>query len=620
MPWSVKYPDLKNDPSYLEPRVSNAETQLAQKVNQTDFNSKFGSMGNTKTFKGSCTFAALPTNGMVVDDYWYVTDRTSNYCWNGAAWVDIGNGITISNGSITPEKTNFIELIVGKNKFNKATATQGYYKNYLTGQASVLANWFYSDFIPFTSGLNVVAQPTNSGYHVCFYDSNKNYLSGVTGSSFTTPANCAYVVISMPVGNLNSAQVEIGTVVTSYETYAAYQQLQPKYVPPSVGAVHHSITVKPDGTGDFTNLSAAIASITDASFANIYDIYIYEGTYDVYSTLTASELSGSGILLPDYANLIGVGNKDNIIIKMALADTTTLDESSRLSPLNVKYNNILKNLTVTAQNCRYVVHSDNGNAYYDYILNVENCTFIHYGNAAGLWAVPNAWGEGTSSGAKLTFKNCDFIAYAGLGYNTHNNTNFAKPDYHEFENCKFISKDGYCVGFTSLSSGKISRVLMKGCKFTGKIKQDQSNSSVTTLEYQIEGYSNEKVPHDVVLQSGQTLQNYINFSEEISIKTNYNAVVISRGTPIKHKFYNQAIPMVAGDDKTLFVGLCAKDCLATDKHFAIKKSGYFPIAQTSLTGVATGNKIGIVNGQLAIVTNIYDAIAVAVDGTYMKFL
>jgi hypothetical protein len=33
MPWSTKYPDLKNDPRYLEPRVTSVETSLAQNTN-----------------------------------------------------------------------------------------------------------------------------------------------------------------------------------------------------------------------------------------------------------------------------------------------------------------------------------------------------------------------------------------------------------------------------------------------------------------------------------------------------------------------------------------------------------------------------------------------------------
>jgi lysophospholipase L1-like esterase len=77
---------------------------ISLKANQADLDTKFGSMGSTKTFKGSCTYANLPTSGMKVDDYWYVTDKTTNYCYNGTSWVDIGNNLNIGDSSVTTSK------------------------------------------------------------------------------------------------------------------------------------------------------------------------------------------------------------------------------------------------------------------------------------------------------------------------------------------------------------------------------------------------------------------------------------------------------------------------------------------------------------------------------------
>ena len=69
-------------------------------------------------FKGSTTFAALPTTGNVLGDVYYTTDNLVNYAWAGTAWLDIGNG-AFANGSvvtqkvadkaITPEKASFFE-------------------------------------------------------------------------------------------------------------------------------------------------------------------------------------------------------------------------------------------------------------------------------------------------------------------------------------------------------------------------------------------------------------------------------------------------------------------------------------------------------------------------------
>jgi hypothetical protein len=74
------------------------------------------------------------------------------------------------------------------------------------------------------------------------------------------------------------------------------------------------------------------------------------------------------------------------------------------------------------------------------------------------------------------------------------------------------------------------------------------------------------------------------------------------------------------DDKTMFLGLVAVDCLSTDENIVVKTKGYFPIANTTLTGVTAGDKVGIVNGQLAKVTDANQAIAVIVSGAWMKLL
>lgn len=83
------------------------ENMEQQKATKTYVDTKFGSMGNTKTFKGSVVYANLPTTGNIVDDYWYITDNNTNYCWNGTAWIDIGNNLNIGNNTIEPNKTTF---------------------------------------------------------------------------------------------------------------------------------------------------------------------------------------------------------------------------------------------------------------------------------------------------------------------------------------------------------------------------------------------------------------------------------------------------------------------------------------------------------------------------------
>ena len=55
------------------------------------------------TYKGSCTYADLPTTGQQVGDVWNVTDAHgttpagTNYAWDGTAWDPLGGDIDLSN-------------------------------------------------------------------------------------------------------------------------------------------------------------------------------------------------------------------------------------------------------------------------------------------------------------------------------------------------------------------------------------------------------------------------------------------------------------------------------------------------------------------------------------------
>jgi hypothetical protein len=426
------------------------------------------------------------------------------YTYKGGTWISTGiqaNGTGIADKSVTQKKLSFPALsgVLSKNLFDKNVVTIGYYIDYQNGNAQPVAGSSASDWIEVEPSTNYVKK-TNS--QLAFYDTNKNFISGLaTTNSFTTPVNCFYVRMTVYTynGDIDIEQLEKGNISTPYEKFGA--KLDPSTIPskaitPDMVSFHvdsesvqvNVLTVKTDGTGDFLNLSAAISSITNSSAFNKYTIEIYEGTYNVFDTLTGAELSGAGILLPDYVDLKGIGDRDKIILKGELLDSTTLDQSTRLSTLNIEKNNNLSNLTITAKNCRYAVHADNSNTFKNYVQHFENCYFKHNGNAAGLWSACLAWGEGTASGAKETFENCIF---EGVGaFSSHNNPNFDEGTYHEFDNCEFISQDA-SVQVISMGSGKKSKMVFKGCKLSNYMLL--SINGGTEFEFDITGYGNGKI-------------------------------------------------------------------------------------------------------------------------------
>lgn len=278
-----------------------------------------------------------------------------------------------------------------------------------------------------------------------------------------------------------------------------------------------TITVKKDGTGDYTRITDAVGSIPANNPDNIeYNIHIYPGTYDIANDFFSDGLySTAGILLPNNVNLIGIGKREDIILSGSLPTAgNSLSISSAFSTLNLKYSNRLENLTVIAQNCRYAVHDESNGAITDYKRVVKNCLFIHKGNAKGFWKYPDAYGQGMSSGSESTFTDCAFelqdSTYAkssepNAGYICHNNHNFKKKSEAIFKKCTF--KNLYaptCFRCGSMGSGTTDNIKFYGCTFEGHgnestivVREELANSGVG-IDYNIEGIANKNATVKVI--------------------------------------------------------------------------------------------------------------------------
>jgi hypothetical protein len=130
----------------------------------------------------------------------------------------------IAPGAVTLDK--IAEAVRGKNLFNKDTVTNNAYIVYDNGQiVTGHPTYCASDFIP--------VEPNTDYYftkvltkHYAFYDVNKNWIGpstnggASTGQVVRTPANAAYMRVTLYMTDVASAQIEKGTVGTSYEPYS----------------------------------------------------------------------------------------------------------------------------------------------------------------------------------------------------------------------------------------------------------------------------------------------------------------------------------------------------------------------------------------------------------------
>lgn len=113
---------------------------------------------------------------------------------------------------------------IPKNLFNKDTITSGkyiaaMYSGVLTTSGFSCAS-DYMKLLPTTSyAIKYFAETYNND--IAFFDADKVYITGIANivnGTFTTPSNCVYARISVLNTHIDTMQVELGTVNTTYDT------------------------------------------------------------------------------------------------------------------------------------------------------------------------------------------------------------------------------------------------------------------------------------------------------------------------------------------------------------------------------------------------------------------
>lgn len=310
----------------------------------------------------------------------------------------------------------------------------------------------------------------------------------------------------------------------------------------------HIITV--GNEKDFASIKEAVASITDSSKNNIYDIYIDDGVYEEYA-----------ITLPDYVNLIGAsGNREKCVIKGELPDSASANEITVNSTLNLKDSNVLENLTITAKNLRYPIHSESGGTHTNWVQILNNCYVEHFGNTSpnNTWTSYHAWGEGSSSGAYAEFNNCIFKSPAEPWY-VHEFAylpDIPRPYHHILNNCQIIntmvSDTGLWLSTAKIDNTKNSDIIntidFNNCVFyNGEI----SINDVCSININIHGSNNVAI---------RVVNEYPN-TDYTNIKTYVGTEPIKKGTVLK---YGKGINLVEKANEStpaeMIAGVAVEDC------------------------------------------------------------
>ena len=453
------------------------------------------------------------TNAMVFDaDYTqaaYVEGKTNWQLKNDS----IGNQITEENCTFFKRLEQYLL------KANKTTG------EYYTAYSGVLRTTTSAETSIF-SGVNLIAGETYTfinvyGYFTQIFDKSGVFIDKLTTSTdvsvtvtYTPSVNCVVYVsaynteVPMLVNSSNilpQKYIEgiyenvldiVDTTLTQAGMAADAKTVGDKF--PT------TLTVKKDGTGDYTTVVAAVTQANVLSDAGkTVNINIYEGDYDLLAELggstflSAIERSGEfaerqGLRLKKNVNLFGVGY---VILRYELPDTATYVQSQCTSALNLYQTNSIENIEFIAKNCRYALH-DEANGGNPYLTRyIKNCRFTHLGNVPGLWEYPSVLGGGAGGGSDYTFINSQFITKTytqAWSYHTNNNQ---VPSHFNVDGCVGIVKAGGGNSFncTYYGKGHLGKTIfnIKNCSGNGivrKAAESESDGSEDHIEVYINGY------------------------------------------------------------------------------------------------------------------------------------
>ncbi|EPL8953796.1 hypothetical protein RFE82_003465 [Klebsiella pneumoniae] len=384
---------------------------------------------------------------------------------------------------------------------------------------------------------------------------------------------------------------------------------------------YKTVTIKQDGSGDYTSLAAAIAA-NGGGFTALTQIL-----YQLHSGIYPER----NINFPAYITVDGIGNP---WIKGELP--ANVDPAQ--IPLNqtIWMNNTatIRNVKITCKNMRYPVHSD-AQAYPDLsiknaVLNLEGCHIEHYGNAeaqayqnsissgVNVWSSCHAWGGGLHSGEKINCLNTDFISPTTAFY-SHSNKDFDAPCRITIRGGSLRNRDPNgisALAVQNLGSGQVSFLNMEGVTIQGAISVDSNTWRAEKLENQLADRNAEMRIYlhgcsPVAVRS----TNDARALQLISIDSASSAVVVS-GSAVPALFGQNPVVIkggigyparvlsshsVKGEVAGGLIGQRLGDCTAVNKTLTIVFDGGSPVTLTlaaNYTAMTNDAVVASLNAQL----------------------
>lgn len=342
----------------------------------------------------------------------------------------------------------------------------------------------------------------------------------------------------------------------------------------------------------------------------VWNIYIEEGTYDIYNELggsswysgiTSAKGNMQGVSLANNVNLIGLGKvtlqfnpSDDLATENNVPNVSVLELSD--------INNRIENIKIECRNCRYGIHDETDGDKPNSTRHFKNVEITHNGVVSGTWNAGVSYGCGSSDNSKFEYVDCKFNS----GWLAHQSNKQTIPP-------SFIATDCIFKG----GSYAISLNTSGTCKADITFNNCEINYMVRILEdadiWSIYGGGNNLFNYVVIGNNKLSSQPFKLFDVSRTFK-NVGASKIVKGNAVQ--IYNNGISN-ANDSKQV-IGIALNDAEQnTDVRVQLK--GYYDCYSVAPFG-SNNTLLGVSNGALVNNSENYFAIGVYVDDMQMIYI
>jgi hypothetical protein len=342
----------------------------------------------------------------------------------------------------------------------------------------------------------------------------------------------------------------------------------------------------------------------------VWNIYIKEGTYDIYNELggsswysgiTSAKGNMQGISLADNVNLIGLGKvtlqfnpSDDLATESNVPNVSVLELSD--------VNNKIENIKIECRNCRYGIHDETDGGKPNSTRYFKNVEITHNGVVSGTWNAPVSYGCGSSDNSKFEYVDCKFNSC----WLAHQSNQQTTPPNFIATNCTF-NGGSYAISLNTSGTCK-ANITFNNCEI---------NYMVRVLEdadiWSIYGGGNNLFNYVVIGNNKLSSQPFKLYDLTRTFK-NVGTSKIVKGNAVQ--IHNEGIAN-ANDSKQV-IGIALNDAEQnTDVRVQLK--GYYDCYSVAPFG-SNNTLLGVSNGAIVANNENYFAIGVYVDDMQMIYI